>query len=496
MFVERARSVGVRLVRDGTVSELCRRLDELPLALELAAARTVVFSPDQLLERLAQRLDLLKGGRDADPRQQTMRTAIDWSYELLTLEEQRLFCTLSVFASGCTFEAAEEVADAEPDTLQSLLDKSLLRRRETELGPRYWMLGTIRDYAAEKLELRDDAAESRRRQAEWSRDLAVRMVGHPDLNASRTASPGEVARFRDEYDNARIALVWAWEAGMDDLGIDLGSACARYWFGAGLFRDASAWLEEAMPRIASSPAESQLRGLKVGGLVAFFVLADSDRADALWAEARVVAERLHLDDECAWIDHRRAGVAWERGDNDGAIAQHERLLAYHRAKGNRLAEADSLHNLGESLRDVGQFEAAEGHLLDAEAVYGEIGATSELFHNTHSLGDLALDRGDYAAALALYREGVDSGVASDDQRFLAYCLAGLASALAESQRGEEAALVWGAVCAAEESGGFRMLVPERRRYEMHLTRLEQSDAWSRGRSLTLADAFASLGHRV
>jgi predicted ATPase/class 3 adenylate cyclase len=496
MFVERARSVGVQLVADETVSELCKRLDELPLALELAAARTVVFSPDQLLDRLAQRLDLLKGGRDADPRQQTMRTAIDWSYELLTLEEQRLFCTLSVFASGCTFEAAEAVAHAEPDTLQSLLDKSLLRRRETELGPRYWMLDTMSDYAAEKLELRDDAAESRRRQAEWSRDLAVRMMGAPDLNASRTASAGGVARFRDEYDNARIALAWAWDAGMDDLGIDLGSACARYWFGAGLFRDASSWLDEAMPRIPSVPAESQLRALKVGGLIAFFVLADSDRADALWAEARVVAERLHLDDDCAWIDQRRAGVAWERGDNDGAIAQYERLLAYHRAKGNPLAEADSLHNLGESLRDIGQFEAAEGYLLDAAAVYGEIGATRELFHNTHSLGDLALDRGDYAAALALYRQGVDSGIAIDDQRFLAYCLAGIASALAESHRGEEAALVWGAVCAAEESRGFRMLVPERRRYEMHLTRLEQSEAWSRGRSLALADAFASLGPRA
>jgi predicted ATPase/class 3 adenylate cyclase len=493
LFVERARSVGVGLDADETVSELCRRLDDLPLALELAAARTVVFSPDQLLERLAQRLDLLKGGRDADPRQQTMRTAIDWSYELLTPEEQRLFCTLSVFASGCTFEAAEEVAQAEPDTLQSLLDKSLLRRRETQLGPRYWMLGTIRDYAAEKLELRGNAAESRRRQAEWSRDLAVRMLGAPSLSVSRMASPGEVARFRDDYDNARIALAWAWDAGLDDLGIDLGSACSRYWFGAGLFRDASSWLDRAMPRIPSAPAESQLRGLMVGGLVAFFVLADSDQADALWAEARVVADRLHLDDECAWIDQRRAGVAWERGDNEEAIAQYERLVAYHRAKGNGLALGESLHNLGESLRDVGEFEAAEGYLLEAATVFREIGATRELSQNTHSLGDLALDRGDYGAALALYRQGMDDGMASDDQRFLAYCLAGIASALAESQRGEEAALIWGAVCSAEESRGFRMLIPERRRYEMHLTRLEESDAWSRGRSLTLADAFASLG---
>ena len=111
-----------------------RRLDELPLAVELAAARTTLFTPEQLLERLGQRLDLLKGGRDADPRQQTLRAAIEWSHELLTEQEQRLFRRLSVFAGGCSYEAAEQVCDADPDTLQSLLEKSLVRRRDTEPG--------------------------------------------------------------------------------------------------------------------------------------------------------------------------------------------------------------------------------------------------------------------------------------------------------------------------------------------------------------------------
>jgi len=126
LFLTRAAQQAVSLRRTTAVSELCRRLDELPLALELAAARTPLFSPEQLLERLAQRLDLLKGGRDADPRQQTLRATIQWSYGLLADEEQRLFRQLSVFLGGCTFEAAEEICDAEPDTLQSLLDKSLL----------------------------------------------------------------------------------------------------------------------------------------------------------------------------------------------------------------------------------------------------------------------------------------------------------------------------------------------------------------------------------
>ena len=138
------------------IAELCARLDSLPLAVELAAARTKALSPAQILERLSQRLDLLKGGRDADPRQQTLRATIEWSYDLLSAEEQQLFARLSVFAGGCTLEAAEEVSDADLDTLQSLVEKSLLRFT----NERYWMLETIREYAGERLERRREATSS------------------------------------------------------------------------------------------------------------------------------------------------------------------------------------------------------------------------------------------------------------------------------------------------------------------------------------------------
>src|SRR5205814_8301142 len=126
LFCERAR-----LEPDETIARLCRRLDELPLALELAAARTHVLTTAQILDRLGQRLDLLKGGRDADPRQQTLRATIEWSYELLSDGEKELFTQLSIFAGGCDLEAAEAVCAADPDLLSSLIDKSLVRRRET-----------------------------------------------------------------------------------------------------------------------------------------------------------------------------------------------------------------------------------------------------------------------------------------------------------------------------------------------------------------------------
>ncbi len=125
------------------IAELCARLDNLPLAVELAAARTKALSPAQILERLSSRLDLLKGGRDADPRQQTLRATIEWSYDLLSAAEQELFARLSVFAGGCTLEAAEEVCDADLDTLQSLVEKSLAPLYQE----RYWMLETIREFA-------------------------------------------------------------------------------------------------------------------------------------------------------------------------------------------------------------------------------------------------------------------------------------------------------------------------------------------------------------
>ncbi|MGH3127485.1 MAG: ATP-binding protein, partial [Gaiellaceae bacterium] len=200
LFLTRARAVDPAFTPSEAVRELCLRLDELPLALELAAARTALFSPEQLLAKLSQRLDLLKGERDADPRQQTLRATVEWSYDLLLEEEQRLFARLAVFAGGCAYEAAEEVAGADPDTLQSLLDKSLVRKRDSKTGARYWMLETIREYAAERLEASGEAGELRQRHAAYFLDLAEQA--EPYL-----ATGGKwLDRLDVEVDNLRSAL--------------------------------------------------------------------------------------------------------------------------------------------------------------------------------------------------------------------------------------------------------------------------------------------------
>jgi predicted ATPase/class 3 adenylate cyclase len=182
------------------ISELCRRLDSLPLAVELAAARTKLLSPAEILDRLSLRLDLFRGGRDADARQQTLRATIAWSYDLLSEEEQQLFRRLSVFSGGCTLEAAEEICNADLDTLESLLDKSLLRRT----GQRFWMLETIREFAAGGLERSPERAAVRDLHMRWyaaelsQRELAVR---DHDVDA--------VAFVETELDNARVALTHA-----------------------------------------------------------------------------------------------------------------------------------------------------------------------------------------------------------------------------------------------------------------------------------------------
>jgi len=486
LFLSRARALDPGFRANESVARLCGRLDNLPLALELAAARTVLFSTDQLLERLSQRLDLLKGGRDVEPRQQTLRATIEWSYDLLAPEEQRLFQMLSVFAD-CSYEAAEEVCGADPDTLQSLLDKSLLRRRDSIAGARYWMLETIREYAAERLEQSGEASAVQLRHAEWCCALSERLVGPPGPRLGDE----EFGEFEADYANVRSALAWVWMSGHDELGLRL-STVAPFWMRKNLFRDAVAWLEKAAPKIEHGTPHVKLQALKAAGLIAQFVLSDPDRADMYWARGHSIAEELGDADEIAWIEDRRSGIDWHRGDLEAGIRHFEARVEHYREQGDRGSEAGALHLLGENLRDVGRLDEGEEALAQADALFRELGFELGVMNNTHSRADLALDRGDGTKALRLYCEALEASRSLGVERSTAYCLAGIASVLAAGGRDEDAARIWGAVCAAEETLGFRMLAPERRRYEGHLARLEVRPAWIEGKRLTLEEAAALI----
>ena len=226
LFIERAQAVRADVGDSPAVHELIRRLDGLPLAIELAAARVKLLGPEQLLERIAQRLDLLKGGRDAEERHATLRATIAWSYDLLDDDEQQLFARLAVFRGGCVLGAAEAVCDADLETLASLLDKSLVRRRTDANGnERFWMLETIREFARERLEASGEESGLRRLQTDWLIELADRAGTRATVGVPGTWNVDLVA---PELDNVRAVLEWALEH-EPERGLELAAALEGFW---------------------------------------------------------------------------------------------------------------------------------------------------------------------------------------------------------------------------------------------------------------------------
>jgi predicted ATPase/class 3 adenylate cyclase len=325
LFVSRATAVGAQVSATAEVEELCERLDELPLALELAAARTVLFSPRQLLDRLGERLDLLTGARDLDPRQQTLRATIEWSHELLSPEEQQLLRRLAVVKGACTFEAAEAVCDADPDTLQALLDKSLVRRREEDGERRYWMLETIREYALERLEESGEAEEIRRRHATY-------YVGDPH-DVERVWLPNEepelLGRLNRELANVRGALDWAHET-RSPLELDLATLYQRA--DAVFPSEGRQRLEAALAN--PTPQRPRLRARALAACGGFAHMAgDLDMA------------RRHDDDAL--------GLYREVGDELGEERAMWQLATLAGARGDEREEARLLDELAERARRHG-----------------------------------------------------------------------------------------------------------------------------------------------
>jgi predicted ATPase/class 3 adenylate cyclase len=243
-FLARARAVEPDFEPDESVSEVCRRLDNLPLALELAAARVKVLSPQQILGRLEQRLPLLtRGARDLPERQRTLRATIEWSYDLLDAQERQLFAQLGVFRGGCTLEAAEAVADADVDSLQSLVDKSLLRHTRE----RYWMLETIREFAAERTS--DEVHSSHA-------EFFIGLAKEGDLNL-RGDPRDWLERLDREHDNFRAALDWLEANGENQCVLDLCASLGRFWYQRGLYAEGVRRLDRAL---AADNRRSAARG--------------------------------------------------------------------------------------------------------------------------------------------------------------------------------------------------------------------------------------------
>jgi predicted ATPase/class 3 adenylate cyclase len=499
LFTQRARQLKADFEPDEQVRSIAARLDGLPLAVELAAARVKVLTPKQILERLGSSLDLLtSGAQDAPERQRTLRATIEWSYRLLDNVEQELFARLAVFAGGFDLEAAEAVCAADLDVLQSLVDKSLLRLTD---GGRFFILATIREFALQRMLESSDAVSARRRHRDYFLELAEELNERELEAGPREFSARSLERLEQELPNLRVAFAEFIEDDKGDEVLRLGSALSRFWLDGAHYHDALQWLERAPLADPSLRAESRAAALSSAGAIAFFVLDDVERADLLWQESLELRRAQGDLANVAAGMSRVAGVAWRRGELDRALELHGEALRLFDEVGDKAARMNELHFIGEALRDRGEYDEAERLLEEAVALARDLGSERQLTNTTHSLGDLALDRGQPERSLAHYAESMELSLRFRNRRSQIYCIAGIASALVGRRRDRDAARLWGGAEAHERQLGFRMLSAERQRYEGWLSvardRLKNAFdvAYAAGARLTLEEAAAeALAH--
>ena len=444
LFAARARAVDPAFELDDAsapeVARVCNRLDGLPLAIELAAARSKLLAPGEILERLEREPHLPgTGPRDAPARQRTLTATIGWSYDLLGEDERLAFDRLGVFAGGCTLEAAEQVCDTSLDTLATLVDNNLLRRRDS----RFLMLETVRHFAAERLQEAGDAGV-RRRHAEWLTELAETMV-------ERTLA-GEDAkewldRIQPEHDNIRAALAWSLEED-PEVTLRLASSLRLFWEVRGHFSEGFRWLEEALPRAAGAAPEVRMRALSASGTIAFRLgkvevseerweealeiarelgddlwiarlLSDLGTAAAAreeWEPATVLLEEsadlfreLDVPPRLATVLGNLGHIAGQQGDYARAIEVTEEALALEsRHKPNA---AISTYNLGSHNLRAGNLEQAREWLERAVAITQELGFKEVMAYALAAFVRLCLLEGD--AARAAYLAGIADRLLAD-----------------------------------------------------------------------------------
>jgi predicted ATPase/class 3 adenylate cyclase len=482
LFTERARRLKPSFQPDAHVGQIARRLDGLPLALELAAARVKVLTSEQIVDRLEHRLGLLTGGaHDAPERQRTLRATIDWSYDLLGQDERRRFARLAVFAGSFDARAAESVCGVDLDELASLVEKSLVR--PTEDG-RFFLLETIAEYALEQL---DDPEAARQVHADYFATLAEAIATgtpHAPEQEAYAVPSREVA-------NLRAGLDWLLQCGDVDAVLRMGTALSWFWLARSHFHDATHWLDAAPLDADSVDTGVRARARYMAGLISFFVLSDVDRAAPLY-EASLDLFRDSGDEQ--WIAaalNRLGDCARLRGDFGQALALYSEALDRFRELEDREGEANGLHLTGEAYRDLGRWDDAKRNLDRAATLLRATGSQEHLGGTLHSLGDLALDRGDHTGALRYYREALELSVELGGKREAAYCVAGIAAVSAELGRAALAARLWGFAEAQERELGFRMLAFERERYERRLASSPGEPSYLEGAALPFDAATAA-----
>jgi predicted ATPase/class 3 adenylate cyclase len=492
-FKIRAAAHGVAIEQSEELAQLCDRLDRLPLALQLAAARVRTFSVGQLLERLSGRLDLLRGERDLEPRQRTLRATMEWSHDLLLADETALFRRLSVFAGGCTLAAAEAVCGFGADALEAIADKSLVQMRN-EAGPRFWMLESIREFAAERLEEAGETDELRRRHADWFHALAL----HAD-EWLRSGEPEEVATawLEADIDNLRAAVAFALEIEATQIVRDVTLALRLYWIDRGSLAEARSLLERAL---ALDDVEdlTKRRLYSVLGTVAYMqgdhiaAVEASDAAGELAMKLAGVGERFEELDALA-------DAAMMREDWASAEALLEEALAEAESANNGVGMSACRLGLADLAMDANRLDRAESLLDENLPFVRSRGQTRCEGFTLLSLSRMTALKGASADASDHAVGGARRATQIKANRLLILCLERFAYVAPDLGAAQEAALVLGATESARDELDLAPdeAVVELRGCALAKARAELGDdalqaVLSEGRSLGLREALTAV----
>lgn len=523
------------------VIEICRRLDGLPLAIEIAAARIKIFSPQALLKRLDKSLKLLVGGTtDSPDRQQTLRSTIDWSYELLAPEIQTLFTRLGIFSGGFTLEAAEKVCNiaAEIDVLagiETLLNSSLLRRVPSVSNePRFDMLQTIRDYALEKADNAEINTELHQGHCSYYANLAR---SEWDSGVFGPQAVMWLQRINEEHDNLRIALAWALEHPENaPAAIAMLTPLTWFWYRYGYLHEGHDWTQRALAA-TDGYGDTPMRALALIGR-AYLALWSGDLFLAVQhaREAVEMCERLHFDvglsmaklgygvalinrgkdkeayphlvDAAELFDQQNhtinkgislvhlANVSLGLGDPNDSIKWLDTAMPYMKESGDLWCMAFALNNYGEVARTLGDYEKAEQYYRHTEKLYEQADARGDQARLVHTFAYIAMHKGNLDEAQALFEESLNAFRKLGNHRGIAECLAGLAGLAAERGKYNWAVPLLGAAESQLTAFGGAWWPADRVEIDRSQKRMrsalqDEFDAlWAQGQAMDVDEAIA------
>jgi non-specific serine/threonine protein kinase len=504
LFVARARNVKpfFELTEENaaSIAEICRKLDGLPLAIELAAVRVKMFAPQAILTRLSSSLKLLTGGPHLSPlRQRTMRGTIAWSYELLGEEEKKMFNRLAVFTGGFTLDAAEAVAHAEEDfsielldLATSLADQSLLSQSELPNGePRFRMLTVVREFALEALESSGEANEIKRRHARFYASLAE--DGEPELLGANAAQ--WLATIEEEHDNLRLAIEWSLE---NDpvIALRIAGALRNFWFVRGYLSEGVKWIKQALDK-KGTDAETKLRAkalYSIGNLNRFQGELDSAKP---YLEEGLRLAREAGDDNITSLSIWGLGMLRiERGDLNEAKILIEESLAIAREMNNRQHISLRLTGLGEIARTQKDYKAAREFYEEALILAREESSKYYIAIHTSNLAYTTCLLGDYQSAISYTLECLEATEDLGDKRNMGITLSIFGALAVAAGEMEKAARLWGAAQGIFDAIGFKLVKVDQEFNDRYIcdARAAIGDeafetAFEKGRSMPLKEAL-------